>query len=396
MQAEGADATEASLRGASSVMTRPEFSMTSLVQTRTKTRKQMSRDPERLVAYVNTHQEVESAPEPKDILASMLQGIHKDSFNSELHDLIDSRKSRFVGTEGNTHMADTIKKKFEDMGLTTSIQDLSMVAPVKKYVKVDSTGKGAGYGGNVIGVLKGTDLAKEVVILGAHYDSVNWEQTGAAAPGVDDNGSGTTLVQLVARALAHADRKPRRTLMFVGFNAEEEGLVGSDQMAEKAAEGNYGDACGWCEGPPKAVLIADEVAYPGEGYPSGAGNGKAIFETLGTVPGADMLVDTFAHHSQFEPGIKGIEINKEGFGSDHMSYLKRNIPALLLIERNNMAHADKWGHSARDDFDHVNSDYGAAMSRLMLRVAHALGSPADTSAASVVDASPHVQAISVE
>jgi Zn-dependent M28 family amino/carboxypeptidase len=343
-----------------------------LVQTRSKTRRMMSRDPEQLEQWQDSHQAVfvDPATFSASDLDTMSQHINAETFGKELHDLCDKDSTRFVGTDGNVGASSRIENKFKNMGLKTWIEDLETNPAVTKYLRNDTSRK---LGGNVIGLLKGTDLAHEVVVLGAHYDSVNWEKVGGVSPGVDDNGSGSALVQLVARAMSK--KRPRRSVMFVGFNAEEEGLVGSEQMAQKAKRGDYGDV--------KSVLIADEVAYPG----SGSGSRKTIFETVGAVPGASSLLDTFAHHASSIDGISGFEVNNHGFGSDHMPFLKSNIPSVLLIERNNIAHSDKWGHSERDDYSHVDFDYGAAMARLMLHTTAALSSPARTSAAQAI--SPH-------
>lgn len=340
----------------------------SFVQTRQKARRVMSRDPEQLIAWEDSHQAigVDTRKFSQAKLLEMGRRIDAKAFGATLHGLCDNYRSRFVGTSGNVDTSQKIRAEFSKLGLQTWIEDLAVTQSVKQYLRSNAS---RNVGGNVIGLLRGTDLAHETVVLGAHYDSVNWESEGGASPGVDDNGSGAALVQLVARAVVRSGVRPRRSLMFVGFNAEEEGLVGSEQMARKAMLGTYGDV--------KAVLIADEVAYPG----SGSGSRKAIFETVGDVPGTAPLVDTLAHNALFQhgDGISGFEVNLHGFGSDHISFLRHSFPALLLIERNNIAHSDKWGHSVRDNYDHVDFAYGASMSRLMLRAVAALSSPADSS-----------------
>jgi len=331
-------------------------------------------NPEQLEKWEDTHEAVAADPATisSTALLEMSHGIDAQAFGAELHGLCDAERSRFVGTDGNVDMHQKIKDKFNKLGLQTwteGAEDVAASQAVQQYLQSDTSPPKVG--GNVIGLMKGTDLAHEVVMVGAHYDSVNWENKGGVSPGVDDNGSGSALVQLVARAMTKSGVKPRRSMMFVGFNAEEEGLVGSEHMAKKAKLGEYGDI--------KAVLIADEVAYPG----SGTGSRKAIFETVGDVPGTKSLVDTFAQNALQSggDGIHGFEVNYHGFGSDHIPFLRNRIPSLLLIERNNIAHSDEWGHSERDSYDHVDFEYGAAMARLMLRAATALGSPATSSVA---------------
>jgi len=74
---------------------------------------------------------------------------------------------------------------------------------------------------NVIAELKGTELPNEVVILGAHLDS--WELgTGAL-----DNGCNAALVVDALRSIKAAGGRPRRTLRFILFSGEEQGLFGS-------------------------------------------------------------------------------------------------------------------------------------------------------------------------
>jgi len=305
----------------------------SLVQTRAKTYRSSSRSPEELENWQDRGLAIHIDPESISpaLLREMSNGISAKVYHDELKDLCDY-KTRFVGTDGNVDASRKIRDKFQQMGLKTWIEDIVPNPEMNKYLNASRT-----YGGNVIGFLEGTDLKHEVVILGAHYDSVNWEQTGGQAPGIDDNGSGSALVQLVARMLTQSKVRPRRSMMFVAFAAEEEGLVGSEQLAIKAAKGVYGDV--------KAVLVADEVAYPG----SGSTANQAIFETVGDKDNTNALLDTFAKNVVDGDGIWGIQVNKKGFASDHISALKLDIPAALLIERANMEHADKFGHSARDD-----------------------------------------------
>jgi len=79
-----------------------------------------------------------------------------------------------------------------------------------------------GYTGrNILGTLPGTNEAEKVVVVDAHYDTVN------NAPGADDNGSGTVGVMEIARLLSRYPAK--KTLRFIGFDLEESGLIGSIQ-----------------------------------------------------------------------------------------------------------------------------------------------------------------------
>jgi len=79
---------------------------------------------------------------------------------------------------------------------------------------------------NVIGEIPGTDLAGEIVILGAHLDS--WD------PGVGaiDDGAGVAIMMATAKLISGLDRKPRRTIRVVLFANEEFGTSGSRAYVE--------------------------------------------------------------------------------------------------------------------------------------------------------------------
>jgi Zn-dependent M28 family amino/carboxypeptidase len=91
---------------------------------------------------------------------------------------------------------------------------------------------------NVVGRWRGSDprLAEEVVVIGGHYDHLG---IGAAVNGDSimngavDNASGTATVLAIADAFARSGYRPRRSLLFVAFTAEEKGLLGSEAFAAR-------------------------------------------------------------------------------------------------------------------------------------------------------------------
>jgi hypothetical protein len=86
----------------------------------------------------------------------------------------------------------------------------------------------AGESANVIGILEGSDprLKSETIVFTAHHDH-DGEWDGHLHPGADDNGSGTVGVMALARAYARNPQRPKRTMLFAIFTAEERGLLGS-------------------------------------------------------------------------------------------------------------------------------------------------------------------------
>lgn len=91
---------------------------------------------------------------------------------------------------------------------------------------------------SVILTVQGSELPDEVVVLGAHLDSINGGGGGESqvAPGADDDASGiATLTEVIRVALA-SGWQPRRTVKFMGYAAEEVGLRGSNAIAQSFAD----------------------------------------------------------------------------------------------------------------------------------------------------------------
>jgi len=83
---------------------------------------------------------------------------------------------------------------------------------------------------NVLGVLPGTDLKDEYLVISAHYDHLGI-RNGNIYYGADDDGSGTVSIIQIAQAFAKAraeGKGPRRSIVFLANSGEEEGLWGSD------------------------------------------------------------------------------------------------------------------------------------------------------------------------
>src|SRR4051812_34224766 len=91
---------------------------------------------------------------------------------------------------------------------------------------------------NVVATLRGTDpaAADRVYVVGAHYDSRVTDVLNATsdAPGANDDGSGTSAVLELARVLA--PHPTDATIVFVAYAGEEQGLYGSEHLADVAKQ----------------------------------------------------------------------------------------------------------------------------------------------------------------
>ena len=183
---------------------------------------------------------------------------------------------------------------------------------------------------NTVAEIRGTDKPNEVVILGAHLDS--WD----LATGGTDNGTGAIAVLEAARILAASGAKPSRTIRFVLFSGEEQGLLGS--QAYVSAHKKEMDKI-------QAVLVLDN------------GTGRITGMAL---QGRDELRDMWLQ--LFEPlrelGPLGVHSAMKT-GTDHLSFQVRGVPSFnydQLTRGYNHTH-----HSQIDDYNHtVPSDIAQA------------------------------------
>lgn len=177
---------------------------------------------------------------------------------------------------------------------------------------------------NVIADLPGRDLPNEYVIVGGHLDS--WHP----GTGAQDNGSGAATVLEVARAVQAIGRPPRRTLRFILFGGEEQGLVGSTAYT-KAHRADMSSI--------DAVLISDTGAQPAKGwYLMGRNDEKQALTSI-------------------EPLLAGLGSNDTNddteflFETDHAGFDVLGVPTLVLW--NGVDKYFKLHHQASDTFDSV-------------------------------------------
>jgi hypothetical protein len=138
----------------------------------------------------------------------------------------------FLGRKGPgaARVSQHLAAAFRRLGLQPAF-DGSYFQPIP-WLVVRGGATGGFVGRNVAAVLPGTDprLADEWVLLSAHYDHLGGDH-GRYYPGADDNASGVAMLLEVAERFALQKAKPRRTMVFVAFDQEEAGLLGSTHFA---------------------------------------------------------------------------------------------------------------------------------------------------------------------
>lgn len=218
---------------------------------------------------------------------------------------------------------------------------------------------------NVVGILDGSDpvLKNEVIVIGAHYDHLGRGGSGSGSlatregdihHGADDNASGVAGVLELARIFSAERGRMKRTLVFVAFSGEEEGLLGSNfyvnhpimplgqtvaminmdmigRMKErKLMIGGVGTSQQWRDMITTANLAGsmNVTASAGSGARTESGGVNIQTKAVPVVVGANgQAVVNFDPSKQFE-----LTLNEDGYGpSDHSSFYAKQVPVLFFF-----------------------------------------------------------------
>jgi hypothetical protein len=173
---------------------------------------------------------------------------------------------------------------------------------------------------NTVGELPGVEKPDQFVVLGAHLDS--WD----LGQGTTDNGTGSCVVLEAARVLAKSGIRPKRTIRFVLFTGEEQGLHGSREYVKKHKD----------EMPKTSMALVHDT-----------GTGKVVGIGL---QGREVLKPIMEKElvSLTELGVTGIDVRSMG-GTDHLSFESAGVPGFAV--RQDPAEYRFTHHSQSDTLD---------------------------------------------
>ena len=261
----------------------------------------------------------------------------------------DKMEGRFPGTKQNNKAAKYIKNHFKKYGLLklnkNYYQSFKLfVKPDINKMKSDTVTTQ-----NVVGYIEGSDnvLKNEYIVIGAHYDHWGWGGKGSGSKkkdtiaihnGADDNASGVAGLLSILEELSNSKIKPKRSVIFVAFSGEEEGLLGSKYFVDHLPVNK--DAV-------KVMLNMDMIGrlnVDQQLYMGGAGtfpDGVDLMNKLGENSGLNLIVHA---------GEVG--------GSDHVSFYKSGISCIGFHTGGHPQY-----HTPEDDIEFINSDGGALVSK---------------------------------
>ncbi len=209
---------------------------------------------------------------------------------------------------------------------------------------------------NIEAEVRGTDRPEDILVIGAHYDSVK------GSPGANDNGTGVASMLALARRFAISPTS--RTLRFVAFANEEPPFfqtrdMGSRVYARRSRQRNeniilmisletigyYTDAPNSQRYPPPLSLI----------YPS-TGNFIGFVSNLANSEWVRLAVGSFRQHTQFPSEGAALFGWLPGVGwSDHWAFWQEGFPAIMVTDT--ALFRDPHYHTAHDTPDHIHYDH---------------------------------------
>jgi Zn-dependent M28 family amino/carboxypeptidase len=275
-------------------------------------------------------------------------------------------KASFGYLQGNEELAEALKahvyKLAHEIG-ERSVFKYDKLEEAKNYIagQLSSYGYGVGFqdyvvenrkASNIIAAKKGTDLAEEVVLIGAHYDS-------CFNPGADDNASGIAGLLELARLFSNI--QTGRTVKFVAFTNEEPPFYKTEDMGSrvyaKEAKARKEDI--------KAVIILEMIGYyidkpNSQSYPPFLGifypNRGNFVAVVGNFPSRALVkkvVSSFKQKTQFpiEQAVLPSFIPGVDF-SDHWSFWKEGYPAVMITDTAFYRYAHY--HQSSDTYEKLN------------------------------------------
>jgi len=227
---------------------------------------------------------------------------------------------------------------------------------------------------NVVATFEGVTRPEEVVLIGAHYDSV------ASSPGANDNGSGVALLLAMARRLK--DQPTDRTVRLVFFVNEENPFTGGLQMGSRVhamRSRASGDEI-------VLMISVDSIGYfssqsGSQNYPAfifglpSVGNFIAFVSNTDNSDMVDRTVEVFQSQSRF-PSIGIATDMADAARSDHASFLWEDYPAMTMSDTSEFR--DPHYHKPTDVAANINYD---ELARLAAGFLPAIRSLADAATA---------------
>lgn len=281
-----------------------------------------------------------------------------DALRAELRPYLDAGVAGFVSSSRDDRVWTTSVRRWRETRAEDAPRDIEVSITLPDYDYINSriadgeevylefdlrhefvTGPFAVY--NTVADIPGTERPDEFVIISGHLDS--WD--GPGSQGCTDNGTGSSVTLEAARILMAAGAKPKRTIRFILWTGEEQGLLGARSYVERYA--STLDKI--------SAMFVDDGGTNSQG---GLSCTDAMVDMLAaaTAPVNDKFFDS-ADGKPLRVNIRpsGARMQQSG-GSDHAAFVARGVPGFFWDEIGRAEYGRGW-HTQFDTLDLAIPEY---------------------------------------
>ena len=262
--------------------------------------------------------------QPSEEINLILSHIADSMITSSIQDLQDFG-TRYYMNANRDSISGWLRNEFFSFGFTD--------------VVLDSFQYNGTWQKNVVATLPGSS-SKELII-GAHHDS--YSSNLSAAPGADDNATGTAAVLEMARVLKEMNYQPSLTLRFITFAAEEAGLRGSASYAQRARQQNRD--------------ITVMMNYDMLGYRNQSSSDRDFY--IVWYPGSEAFSDLHAAAASMYTTLTPVMTSSYRGSSDSYPFYQQGYSAVFCIERD----FSPYYHSPNDLLQYLEIPYAKEIVR---------------------------------
>lgn len=279
--------------------------------------------------------------DPLDSLITVsVYDVSADSIEAYVQHLEDFG-TRFMLDENRRDIAVWLRDKFEVLGCEARLDSFETTVQWPFWSGTNYTT----WQYNVEATIEGSTTPDQVYLMGAHYDAIlNSGDPFVSAPGADDNASGVAAMLETARVMQLNEYQPESTIKFVAFAAEELGLIGSEDYAQKAQSNGTNIVMminnDMIANAPLSSTDATLAFYPNAGTVT-----NTAIEIAGTYTDLNLTLDnTYMQYS------------------DSYSFYEAGFPPVFFAE----SEFSPYYHTTNDLTIHCNFVYCAEMTKLSL------------------------------
>jgi hypothetical protein len=269
----------------------------------------------------STHLPLDAYDRPNDFISDVIANVSDSTIRATIQGL-GNQGTRYWNNANHDSVARWVKAQY----LATGVAD----------VRLDSFQYSSSWQANVVATIPGNVTPTPELIVGGHHDDM---PSSGLAPGADDNASGTAAAIEMARVLRLVNYQPAYTMRFMGYAAEEAGLVGSASYAQRARTAN------------RDIRVMQNYDMIANRYQAPTDN--SVYVVWYTT--SEAYRDLHATMMQMYTPLIPVATTSYRSGSDSYSFWQQNYRTVFCIEKN----FSPYYHTSNDLLQYLDMSYCA-------------------------------------